>query len=129
VIDDSEGDRQLIRRVLENAGGYHVLEAANGPEGVALARWERPDLVILDLMMPEMDGFAVVEALREDPSTRSLPILVLTAKALTEEDRRRLNGRIERLLQKAGADPEALLAEILEVVRRARHPSGAPAES
>jgi signal transduction histidine kinase/CheY-like chemotaxis protein len=129
VIDDSEGDRQLIRRVLENAGGYHVLEAANGPEGVALARRERPDLVILDLMMPEMDGFAVVEALREDPSTRSLPILVLTAKALTEEDRRRLNGRIERLLQKAGADPEALLAEILEVVRRARHPSGAPAES
>lgn len=80
-------------------------------------------------MMPEMDGFAVVEALREDPSTRSLPILVLTAKALTEEDRRRLNGRIERLLQKAGADPEALLAEILEVVRRARHPLGAPAES
>jgi CheY-like chemotaxis protein len=76
-----------------------------------------------------MDGFAVVEALREDPSTRSLPILVLTAKALTEEDRRRLNGRIERLLQKAGADPEALLAEILEVVRRARHPLGAPAES
>jgi len=129
VIDDSEGDRQLIRRVLENAGGYHVLEAANGPEGVALARRERPDLVILDLMMPEMDGFAVVEALREDPSTRSLPILVLTAKALTEEDRRRLNGRIERLLQKAGADPEALLAEILEVVRRARHPLGAPAES
>jgi uridine kinase len=54
---------------------------------------------------------------------------VLTAKALTEEDRRRLNGRIERLLQKAGADPEALLAEILEVVRRARHPLGAPAES
>ncbi len=127
VIDDSEGDRQLIRRVLESAGGYHILEAANGPEGVALARRERPDLVILDLMMPEMDGFAVVEALREDPSTRSLPILVLTAKALTEEDRRRLNGRIERLLQKAGADPEALLAEILEVVRRARHPSGAPA--
>ncbi|WP_448593340.1 response regulator [Thermoflexus hugenholtzii] len=128
VIDDSEADRQLIRRVLENAGGYHVLEAANGPEGVALARRERPDLVILDLMMPEMDGFAVVEALREDPSTRSLPILVLTAKALTEEDRRRLNGRIERLLQKAGADPEALLAEILEVVRRVRHPSSAPAE-
>ncbi|WP_448591675.1 response regulator, partial [Thermoflexus hugenholtzii] len=127
VIDDSEGDRQLIRRVLENAGGYHVLEAANGPEGVALARRERPDLVILDLMMPEMDGFAVVEALREDPSTRSLPILVLTAKALTEEDRRRLNGRIERLLQKAGVDPEALLAEILEVVRWARRPSGAPA--
>lgn len=120
VIDDSEADRQLIRRVLERMGGYRVLEASGGQEGTALARRERPDLVILDLMMPEMDGFMVVEALKEDPTTRSIPIIVLTAKSLTEEDRQRLNGRIEALLQKVGVDPEALLAEIVEVLRRVR---------
>ncbi len=120
VIDDSEADRQLIRRVLERLGGYQVLEASGGSEGTALARQERPDLVILDLMMPEMDGFMVVEALKGDPATRSIPIIVLTAKSLTEEDRQRLNGRIEALLQKVGVDPEALLAEVVEVVRRVR---------
>ncbi|GBD08293.1 Autoinducer 2 sensor kinase/phosphatase LuxQ [Candidatus Thermoflexus japonica] len=122
VIDDSEADRQLIRRVLERMGGYQVLEASGGQEGTALARRERPDLVILDLMMPEMDGFMVVEALKEDPATRLIPIIVLTAKSLTDEDRQRLNGRIEALLQKVGVDPEALLAEIVEVLRRSRSP-------
>lgn len=120
VIDDSEADRQLVRRVLERLGGYQVLEAAGGQEGTALARRERPDLVILDLMMPEMDGFMVVEALRGDPATRAIPIIVLTAKSLTEEDRRRLNGQIESLLQKVGVDPEDLLAEIVEVLQKAQ---------
>ncbi|WP_322799054.1 response regulator [Thermoflexus sp.] len=120
VIDDSEADRQLIRRVLERMGGYQVLEASGGQEGTAMAQRERPDLVILDLMMPEMDGFMVVEALKGDPATRSIPIIVLTAKSLTQEDRQRLNGRIEALLQKVGVDPEALLAEIVEVLRRPR---------
>lgn len=122
VIDDSEADRQLIRRVLERMGGYQILEASGGEEGTALARRERPDLVILDLMMPQMDGFMVVEALKEDPATRSIPIIVLTAKSLTEEDRQRLNGRIEALLQKFGVDPEALLAEIVEVLQKPRSP-------
>ncbi|MCS7251224.1 MAG: response regulator [Anaerolineae bacterium] len=120
VIDDSEADRQLIRRVLEYAGGYLVLEASTGKEGTELARRERPDVVILDLMMPEMNGFMVVEALKKDPATRSIPIIVLTAKLLTEEDRRRLNGRIEALLQKIGMDPEILLSEIVEVVQQSR---------
>ena len=119
VIDDSEEDRRLIRRVLESAGGYQILEAPGGQEGTAIARRERPDLVILDLMMPGMDGFMVVEALKGDPETRAIPILVLTAKALTLEDLERLNGQIEALLQKAGMDPEALLQEIVEIVRRA----------
>lgn len=124
VIDDSEADRQLIRRVLERLGGYQVLEASGGSEGTALARQERPDLVILDLMMPEMDGFMVVEALKGDPATRSIPIIVLTAKSLTEEDRQRLNGRIDALLQKVGVDPDALLAEVVEVLRKVQstHP-------
>jgi CheY-like chemotaxis protein len=63
-----------------------------------------PDAIILDLMMPEMDGFELVDALRGHPDWRDIPVLVITAKDLTDEDRRRLNGGVERILQKRGLD-------------------------
>ena len=89
--------------MLEPAG-YAVLKATNGEDGVALAQREQPALVILDLCMPEVDGFAVVERLHTDPATANIPILILTAKTMTPEEKGRLNGRISRLARKGAFD-------------------------
>jgi CheY-like chemotaxis protein len=86
-----------------------VLSARNGPDGLALAQTEQPDVILLDLLMPEVDGFMVVERLQADPATSSIPIVVLTSKSLTAEDRRRLRGRIVSLAGKAELDRAALL--------------------
>jgi CheY-like chemotaxis protein len=90
----------------------------------------RPDVIVLDLMMPEMNGFDFLDVLRENPEWRGIPVLVLTAMELTDEDRRRLNGEVERILQKGASAREQLLDEIGRVLtivtRRAQPPTGAP---
>jgi signal transduction histidine kinase/CheY-like chemotaxis protein len=112
TIDDDPMALELANAVLEPAG-YIVLTARTGGEGVALARSAQPDVILLDLVMPEVDGFAVVEQLRADPRTSSIPIVVLTSKTLTTEDERRLRGRIASLAQKGELDRHALL-ELLD---------------
>jgi CheY-like chemotaxis protein len=77
---------------------------------------QRPALILLDLMMPEMDGFQVAEALCEREAWRPIPIIVVTAKDLTTEDHLRLNGYVEKILQKGAYSREALLAEIRDLV-------------
>jgi CheY-like chemotaxis protein/anti-sigma regulatory factor (Ser/Thr protein kinase) len=103
LVDDEDDIRYGLRLALER-DGWRVAEAANGK--IALERLAEgvPDAIILDLMMPEMDGFEVVEALRRHPDWRDIPVLVITAKDLTDEDRSRLNGGVERILQKVGRD-------------------------
>ncbi len=81
VADDKATGRELVRTILENTG-YEVHEAANGAEAVDQARTVRPDLIILDIHMPEMDGFGVVAELRRDPAFASTPIIALTASAM-----------------------------------------------
>ena len=73
---------------------------------------ERPNLVILDLMMPELDGFAVMDALQNDPETADIPIIVVTAKELTTEEKERLNGHIQSLMQKGDFMSDELMDEI-----------------
>jgi CheY-like chemotaxis protein len=73
-------------------------------------------VIVLDLMMPEMNGFDFLDALRANPEWRGIPVLVLTAMDLTEEDRRRLNGEVERILQKGASAREQLLAEVGRVL-------------
>jgi len=90
-----------------------VLTARTGSEGVALAGSAQPDVILLDLVMPEVDGFAVVEQLRADPRTSSIPIVVLTSKTLATEDEQRLRGRIASLARKGELDRHALL-ELLD---------------
>ena len=85
VVDDEPDVRMLLRTNLR-AGGFDVLEAANGAEGLAIAKHELPTVIILDLMMPEMSGIEVCRALRKHPPTSRIPILMLTAK-ITEEDK------------------------------------------
>ena len=113
AIDDDPLALELVGAVLEPVG-YSVLTARSGEEGLALARAELPDVVLLDLVMPEVDGFTVVERLKNDPVTRSIPIVILTSKTLTPEDEELLRGRIVHLAQKAEFDRSALL----ELIRR-----------
>lgn len=112
IVDDNPDVRRLIRRILQSQGDYELLEAADGNEAVELIRAQRPNLVILDLMMPEMDGFAVMEALKSDPTTAEIPIIVITAKELSAGEKERLRGHIQTLMQKGDFMSDDLLDEV-----------------
>lgn len=113
IVDDSEEARRLIRRILQSQGNFTIFEAESGKKALKLAQKELPDLIILDLMMPEMDGFAVLDALRAKPETASIPVIVSTAKELTPEEKAKLKGQIQALMQKG----DFLSDEFLEEVR------------
>jgi len=85
VIDD-EDDIRLITEMGLRASGLDVIVAAGGSEGLALARAHVPDLIVLDVMMPEMDGYATLDALRADPATSRIPVMMLTGKSITSDD-------------------------------------------
>ena len=112
VIDDEANAIRLLRRMLEARSGFRVIEAQGGAQGIAALHRHRPDLVILDLMMPDVDGFAVLENIKGSAPSRNIPVIVVTAKDLTEEDRTRLQGKSIALLNKGMFDSEKLLSEI-----------------
>src|SRR2546427_4609070 len=99
VVDDEAANRTLLTEALEPAG-FTVLPASGGREAIEIAKSSNPDLVLLDLIMPEVTGFDVVAALRADEKTRDTPIMVLTAANLTDADRRQLNGRVSQILSR-----------------------------
>lgn len=103
VIDDDPLDLSLVEAILAPEG-FTVIRAGSGREGVKLVRERQPGVVLLDLMMPDMDGFAVVEMLRAEPATADVPIVVLTHKEMTRADRDRLGDRINHLAQKGELD-------------------------
>jgi signal transduction histidine kinase/DNA-binding response OmpR family regulator len=109
AIDDDPLAIELVRANLETEG-WTVLGAANGQEGLALIRKRQPAAVLLDLLMPGMDGFEVVEALRADPDTKSIPVVILTSKSMTREDKERLQGRITYVARKTEFDLTGLAA-------------------
>jgi CheY-like chemotaxis protein len=115
VVDDDADFRELARRTLEREG-YSVVEAENGRVGLARLREAKPGVVLLDLMMPEMDGFDFVAAVQEDRAWRALPIVVITAKDLSPEDHERLNGYVARVFQKGALSRETLLGEVRDLV-------------
>jgi CheY-like chemotaxis protein len=100
AIDDDPLALQLIEAVL-GSEGYVVLKATGGQEGIAIAQREQPALVILDLLMPEVDGFEVVKRLRADPATAAIPIVVLTSRTMDPQEKDQLNGKISHLARKA----------------------------
>jgi CheY-like chemotaxis protein len=108
AIDDDPLAIELIEATLEPRG-YSVLKAHGGAEGVALAASRLPSLIVLDLTMPELDGFAVVERLRADPATAAIPIVILTSKSPSPEEWERLNGRISYLARKGEFDRAAFV--------------------
>jgi len=116
LIDDRGDDALLIRRLLEGRKSYRIYHAKDGWDGLAQARQKMPDLIITDLMMPEMDGFALVEELRLDPRTKDIPIVVVSAKDITPEERKRLNGHIEALFQKGSLKPRTFVDEMIQFI-------------
>ncbi|HYI65767.1 MAG TPA: response regulator [Candidatus Limnocylindrales bacterium] len=119
VIDDDLVARDLVANALRPEG-FEVVTAASGREGLELAGERQPDLVICDLIMPEMDGFEVVNRLAESDMPKDVPILILTGQDLTPADRERLNGKVAAVMAKDG-DPRPALATWL---RRAAAASG-----
>ncbi|MDQ3517494.1 MAG: response regulator [Gemmatimonadota bacterium] len=111
VADDDPKAVELIAvRLLGLASS--VLRAYGGREAIETARREMPDLIVIDLMMPEVNGFDVVQALNQHPDTARIPILVVTAKEITAEDRRKLNGYVTTIMEKADFDRDRFTAEV-----------------
>jgi CheY-like chemotaxis protein len=115
VVEDDADTRDMLRRLLTREN-WAVTEATNGRVALERMAESQPELILLDLMMPEMDGFGFLEALRQQDAWRSIPVVVVTAKDLTPEDRQRLNGYVEQILQKGAYSREELLHEIYHLV-------------
>jgi len=111
LVDDDPKAVELMSAYFSEPG-YQVLRAYGGREGIEMAQRELPDLMMLDLMMPEVSGFDVVEALKAKPETATIPIMVVTAKQLTPEDHAVLNGYVSAILEKATFDHDRFAAEI-----------------
>ncbi len=125
VVDDDDHARSVLRKALAGEG-FEVDEAPHGRAALAWLARNRPDAIVLDLVMPEMDGFELVDELRRRPEWRDIPVVVVTAMDLSDADRRRLNGAVERVISKSGQSAADLLrglgAALAECVRRPRRP-------
>jgi signal transduction histidine kinase/DNA-binding response OmpR family regulator len=117
VVDDDPKTRDMLRRTLQKAG-WTVAEAANGSEALEALERVRPALVLLDLLMPGMDGFEVLERLNGDSTWREVPVIIVTAKDLTPDDVDRLNGRVAKVLQKGAYQRRDLVRDIRAMIAR-----------
>lgn len=111
VVDDDPKAVKLVTAQLDSFG-YKTLAALGGQDGINMARQYKPDLIVLDLMMPEINGFDVVEALKSDTVTASIPIIVLTAKQITADDRIRLNGDVKKVMEKSDFNHGRFIGEV-----------------
>ncbi|MBX9756786.1 MAG: response regulator [Pseudomonadaceae bacterium] len=114
IVDDDPQAVEVIAALLP-AANYSLLRAYGGREAISLAQQLQPDLILLDLLMPDVSGFDVVQALHGDPSTANIPILVVTAKQVTPQDRAVLNGDSAQgiqIVEKAGLNQAQFLAEV-----------------
>ena len=117
LVEDEPVSRQMLARLMQKEG-WAVIEAENGRVALERLERERPALILLDLMMPVLDGFEFVNEMRKIEANRSIPIIVVTALDLTPEDHRRLSGHVEAILQKGGRNADELLREISVLVGR-----------
>ncbi len=114
LVDDDADARERLRGWLDG-GQWAVQEAANGREALAHVQADKPDVILLDLMMPEMDGFAVVAALQKEPRWSDIPVIVVTARDLDAEDRKRLNSGVQSVLVKETFRPGELVERIRQL--------------
>lgn len=118
VVEDDPSNREMLRRQLEKEN-WQVIAVENGREALEAIATHPPRLIISDLMMPEMDGFELVHELRQSDRWRSIPVIVLTAKELTEIDRQKLYGHVEKIFQKGSYQRQALLTEVHDLLSEA----------
>jgi signal transduction histidine kinase/DNA-binding response OmpR family regulator len=121
LVEDDAATRDMMTRMLHKEG-WAVAEAENGLVALARVAAQRPDLILLDLMMPQMDGFAFAQEFRKIEAYRSIPIIVLTAKELTAEDHRRLSGQAESIMQKGARSSEELVHEMRDLLNTTLQP-------
>jgi CheY-like chemotaxis protein len=122
VVEDDGAAREVIRRALER-DGWLVREAENGRAALDQVAREVPDLVVLDLMMPKMDGFEFVSELRRSERGREVPVVVVTAKEVTADDRARLSGQVSRIFHKGSFTREELVGELRRALESGRGPA------
>jgi CheY-like chemotaxis protein len=115
LVEDDADTRDMMTRILQKAG-WEVIEAGNGREALHLLTGIRPALIMLDLMMPVMDGFDFLLEMRTHAEWQDIPVIVLTAKDLTDKDQRILSGRVEQVLEKSAYSREQLMQLIRKVV-------------
>ena len=111
LVDDDKENRRVMKDLVTREG-FMVMEAGNGREALGQLANVVPDLILLDVLMPEMDGFEFIEALRAEPAWRSIPLVVVTAKDLSEHDRLRLSGRDENISHASASAPEEILQRL-----------------
>lgn len=117
IVDDNPRTLEMYLRIVQSqSAAYRTITARNGREALAVMEKEHPDLILLDLMMPELDGFGVLEAMRANESTRDIPVIVLTGQVLTERDMARLNRGVATILEKGMFSLEDTLAHIETVL-------------
>ena len=113
----------LVRQLLEE-DGFSVRSAVNGQEALDEIAGQRPDVLLLDLMMPVMDGFETLQRLRQNPDTRDLPVVVITAKDLSPQEREELRQNTSRVIEKNGLDRDRILRELRESLEEMRGQKG-----
>jgi len=111
IVDDDETSRYVLRQLLAGMR-YETIEAASGAEGLERAREQLPAAIFLDLVMPGLSGFEVLDALRTDERTRGIPVVILTSKALDPDDHRRLDGKVTAVLSKGSSSREIACAAL-----------------
>ena len=117
IVEDDEITRDMLKKSLET-NDFKVLSAINGKEGLSMVKKTKPALILLDLMMPEMDGFEFAEKLRENKDWLDIPVVVITAKDLTSDDHKRLKGNVEAIMQKGSYNKNDLLQEVSNRIKK-----------
>ncbi|MDM8527551.1 pyridoxal-phosphate dependent enzyme [Anaerolineales bacterium HSG24] len=123
VVDDNAMDRRLVRRLLQAKKPYRVFEAESAMEGLQMIRERLPDLIVSDLNMPGMDGFALLDELKKDPQTAHIPVIVVSAKDLTQEDKNRLAGQTSSVWLKGAFSTKDLVEHVVGTLSHLEQPT------
>ena len=117
VVDDDPNVIEMLRQILTGPD-FELASAGDGEAGLQAVEAQRPDAILLDLMMPKLDGFNVIERMRANPETRNIPIIVISAKDLSDEESKKLKESVAFVMKKQGFDSDLLVQEINRVVER-----------
>ena len=115
IVDDEPLNQEVLKAYLHEEG-YCLTTASNGVDALRLVAADPPDLVLLDLMMPEMDGFAVLDTLKADKELSKIPVIVVTAKELTHIEKQRLSGKVQSLMQKGAFSDQDIVDKMVEML-------------
>jgi two-component system sensor histidine kinase and response regulator WspE len=118
VIDDDADDLRLMAKILNEYGQYNPILAQGGRKGWEAINAKAPHAIILDIFMPEMDGFTILEKLRDDPALRNIPVLVVSGGGLTNEQQQQLSNFGQRLITKASLNEGALIESLENALKR-----------